>query len=155
MPRELQPVRCVKFDRFSFSRAGSATPRVVERVPTADVRTMIGITMISMKPGFVYYIRALPNEEFTYSQLLRAPPLSLSFSLLLSVYFRVFYLAGHCCGHALTTLFTVPPSSNRHYCHRRLPSLIPLRFDTAADFFPIGLLTADRRIPFETCSMEV
>lgn len=37
----------------------------------------------------------------------------------------------------------------------RLRSFIPLRFDTTTDFFPIELLTADRRIPFETCSMEV
>ena len=111
----------MKFDRF-FSRAGRATPRVVERVPAAspsarcshDDRYYDDLD----EAGFGYYTRALQRGIYLFAivtslltfAVVALFSLSLSLFLLRSqiVYFRVFYLAGHCCGHARTTLFTVP-----------------------------------------------
>lgn len=147
----------VKFDRFSLVWSG-ATPRVVERVllKGRGVRTMIGITRSSNPLSFITSDEG--GEEFIIRFSLRSRDTLLLLLLLLlcatftdRVFSRVSFRPALYGGYARPRDAFHSPSTATN----RLRSFIPLRFDTTTDFFPIELLTADRRIPFETCSMEV
>lgn len=150
----------VKFDRFSLVWRG-ATPRVVERVlfKGRGVRTMIGITRSSNPLSFITSNEG--GEEFIIRRFSRLatftryhpPPPPPPLLLLLCATFtdRVFSrVSFRSVLLRVRDAFHSPSTATN-----RLRSFIPLRFDTTTDFFPIELLTADRRIPFETCSMEV
>lgn len=141
------PAAHVKFDRFSLVWSG-ATPRVVERVPVQRKRSSHDDRYYAIPLSFI------TSRGGIYYSTLRSRDTTLLLPLLLCAAFtdRVFSRVSFkpaLYGRPRDAFHSPSTAANR------LRSFIPLRFDTTTDFFPIELLTADRRIPFETCSMEV